>query len=219
MNQFSYNYTDGYYDIPALHRKALTFDPRNTDNIIILDYFHDVENKRRKNNSNIYYKLISNDLDKYKEVQQPPFPISFQMIYHSINIAWLNIIYQMIFVDKAYSTFYGEYKDSVDSVLVYSTINDKESLVYRYFYTGESIFHIAGKIWMYEKYLDNEGVLITEKLKNLNTEFKHMLECYQGLENAMGKKHSIMYMTDFENVSLLDYLTNFLDDIRDNKFT
>jgi len=219
MKDFPYNYIDGNYDVPALHRKSQVYDPKNTDNILILDYFNDIENKRRKDNTNIYHKLIHNDLEKYKDAYPPTFPVSFQMIYHDINIAWINIMYQMLFIDNAYSTFYAEYKEVIDNIISYDTIDVKESLVYRYFYTGESIFHIAGKIWLYEKDSKYEDIPINERHSNLNEQFKYMLECYENLETVMGKKFSIMYMTDFRDETLFDYLTTFLEDVKENRLS
>lgn len=208
---------DGNFDIPAIHRKSLVYDPRNTDNIIILDYFNDIETKRKLNNYVIYQKLIENDLDAHREYPSATIPISFQMIYHTINMAWINIMYQMLFIDGAYSTFYGEYKGIIDNILFYDTIDVKESLVYRYFYTGESIFHIAGKVWLLEKFAETENILVNDRLTMLNKSFKHMMECYVNLEIVMNRPMSIIHMHDFEGVSLFVYLSSFLEDIRNNK--
>ena len=59
----SYQYNDSGYKFLSLHRKVLEYDPRNTDNLIILDYFNTM--RRSKDDVSVYYKLIELELNKY----------------------------------------------------------------------------------------------------------------------------------------------------------
>jgi hypothetical protein len=213
--ELSYIYLDDAYQHLAIHRKVIAYDPRNTDNPIIFDYFNTI--KRNRNNSAVYYRVIEKELNKYNNSIYPPSPISFQMIYHEMNLAWIDIIHQMLFIENAYETFYGEYKDVIENIILYDTVDLKESLVYRYFSTGESIFHMAGKIWLFEKYMDKQHMLITERNYELDEEIKYVLNCYQKLEEIMNSKFSIIYMTDFFDISLMDYLQDFLSNLKVNR--
>ena len=47
-----YNYNDGAYKHLSLHRRVTSYDPRNTDNLIVLDYFN--TQRRNKNTTTIY---------------------------------------------------------------------------------------------------------------------------------------------------------------------
>jgi hypothetical protein len=192
---------------------VLEYDPRNTDNLVILDYFNTM--RRNKDDVAVYYNLIENE---YKESQTgvPSIhPISFQMVWHEINMAWVDIIHQMIFIEEAYDTFHGEYKNLVEEIVLHDTLDDKETLVYRNARTGESPFHVAGKMWLYEKWSEsvrNSGG------KNIDKDLKFILSCYENLEKRFGsdRRFCILYMMDFTGKTLVDYLTEFLDELQDN---
>ena len=213
--ELSYIYLDDGYQHLALHRKVVAYDPRNTDNPNILDYFNTI--RKNRNHSAIYYRVIEKELDKYNNSIFPPSPISFQMVYHEMNLAWVDIIHQMLFIEDATETFYGEYKKVIENIILYDTLDLKESLVYRYFTTGESVFHIAGKIWLFEKYSEKHDMLPTERNYELNEEIKHVLKSYNKLEKIMNGEFSIIYMTDFFDVTLMDYLQHFLDSLKTNR--
>jgi len=214
--EFPYIYLDGGYEHTAIHRKLIAYDPRNTNNPIIQEYFN--ESNKNKDNSTIYYKLIERELDKYKNPSFPSSPISFQMVFHEINMAWVDLVHQMLFVEQAFETFYAEYKNVIEKILLYDTIDMKESLVYRYFFTGESIFHIGAKTWLFEKYMQKGDLLPSIRIYDLEKEMKFILNCYQKLENIMNSKFSIVYMTDFYDITLMEYLQVFLNNLKENKF-
>jgi len=135
------------------------------------------------------------------------------MIYHQINLAWIIIIQQMLFVDGAFETFYAEYKDIIENIILCDNISIKESLVYRYFYTGESVFHIAGKIWIFEKFTEKRDILIIEGMNDIRKELKYILNCYNKLEKIMSSDFCISYMKDFSGITLFDYLQQFLNSL------
>lgn len=210
----SYSYTDDGYRFLSLHRKVLEYDPRNTDNLVILDYFNTMS--RSKDDLAIYYNLIENEYNQNQVGIPSIYPISFQMIWHEINMAWVDIIHQMIFIEEAYDTFYGEYKNLVEEIILHDTLDDKETLVYRNVRTGESPFHIAGKMWLYDKWMEsvrNSGG------KNIDKDLKFIASCYENLENRFGSERRccILYMMDFTGKTLMDYLSEFLDELQDNR--
>jgi hypothetical protein len=137
------------------------------------------------------------------------------MVWHEFNMAWVDIIHQMIFIEEAYDTFHGEYKNLVEEIVLHDTLDDKETLVYRNARTGESPFHVAGKMWLYEKWSEsvrNSGG------KNIDKDLKFILSCYENLEKRFGsdRRFCILYMMDFTGKTLVDYLTEFLDELQDN---
>ena len=211
-----YIYTDAGYRFLSLHRKVIEYDPRNTDNLIILDYFNTM--RRNRDDVAIYYKLIEEEYSQYNTGISPNSPISFQMVWHEINMAWVDIIHQMIFIDEMYDTFHGEYKNLVEEIILHDTLDDKETLVYRYSRTGESPFHIAGKMWLYEKWSESKR---NSGGKSIDKDLKFILSCYEKLEmrfNPKGK-FCILYLMDFSGKTLVDYLTDFLDELQNNYWT
>lgn len=205
MHEYLYN--DNGYKHSSIHRKAVVYDPLNTDNPIILDYLHIAKSK--KDTRPVYYKIIDLQLDKYKSQSTIDIPISFDMLWHEMNMNWVYLIQQMIFTDNAYETFYAEYKDVLDNVILHDTLDNKETLIYRYHNSGESMFHIAAKLWLFSHYVDNKNKVNF----NLDKDMKYILECYARLETCFGhnRKYCISYMTDFSGMTLIDYLQEFCD--------
>jgi len=97
MNELptSYLYFDRGYEFMSLHRKALKYDPRATNNPIIDDYFETY--KRTNNGMPIYYKVLERELFNLRSMEVDAVPISFKMLLQEINMAWVNIIHQMLF--------------------------------------------------------------------------------------------------------------------------
>lgn len=214
MKDNFYMYTEGGYEYMALHRKAMVYDPQNTDNPIIHEYF-DIYSSTHETLP-IYHAVLKSEMKHLEGIDSPEFPISFSMVLHEINMAWVKIIHQMIFTEKAYNTFYGEYKDVIKNILLYDTPNIKETLVYRYFKTGISIFHVAAKIWIFNKYYADRGKGICTK-GNTAKIVKYVLRCYEELEKVIGEDRCIVYMMDFNGVRLIDYLMAFTESIEENK--
>ncbi len=154
MELNNYIYGTGGYAQLALHRKAIEYDPRNTDNLIILDYF-DVH-KNTRSNTAVYYNLIDIELGLYAKGNISQLPISFMMLCYEINFAWVSIIQQMIFIDNAYDTFYAEYVEVLNNIIDNDSPEIKHSIVYRNYPNGDSIFHIAAKLWLLEKWEDRK---------------------------------------------------------------
>lgn len=215
----TYIYQDGGYEFLSLHRKVKAFNPKNTDNLIILDYFNTI--KKNRDTSSVYHKLVSMELDKYRNPVLPSIPVSFQMIYHEINMAWIDIIHQMLFIDQAFETFAAQYGDIVKNIIKHRTLEDKESLVYRYYGNGETMFHVAGKLWMFNNFIDEEfdfqwGAASSAVYKDM----KHVLHCYGELGKILfpEDKHEIAYAKDFNDVNIIDYLSEFAEELRENRF-
>ena len=209
-----YNYNDGAYKHLSLHRRVTSYDPRNTDNLIVLDYFN--TQRRNKNTTTIYYKLLDIEYSRYKKSEPPELPISFMMVWHEISIAWIEIIHQMLFIDQAISTFYAEYYDVIDKIITHDSADVKESAVYRQYPLGESVFHMAAKMWLVEKFKESK----TNDSINLDSELKYIFSCYRMLEECFGpaRRHCIMYMMDFFEKPLIDYLNEFMDEVSNGKY-
>lgn len=207
MNDFIYDYSSNIgYHYTSLHRQVIKFDPLNTDNPIILDYINSF--KMDRDNSSLLYDLINDEINnKNKAISD--LPISFFTLFNRIIIDWIDIIHQMLFIDDASSTFYAEYMSVIDNIILCDTPDVKESIVYRSFGNGMSIFHIAGKIWLINKYKE----IISNSTNNvgLDKELKYIFNCYNRLEDCLGsdRKYCILYMSDFSGITLKEYLENF----------
>ena len=215
MKDVSYYYSGEYgYQFMALHKKSIVYDPRNSNNPIIQDYFDTYD--RNNNTFPIYSAVIQSEFDKLKDIELPIVPISFKMIIQEINMSWVAIIHQMVFIENAYNTFYSEYKDVIENILLYDSPDMKESLIYRYYGSGLSIFHVAAKIWIFNKsYRELNNGLITKE--SMSKAMEEVLKCYGELEDRTNNIHSIVYMTDFRGVTLYDYLVGFIEKFEANQ--
>ena len=209
-----YIYDDNAYNHIAIHRKAMVYDPRNSMNPIVLDYLFTIRRKRPI--TPVYHKILDIKMNSLRSSVNSPMPISYEMVLTEINLAWVDIIHQMIFIDNAFATFYSEFKEVIEEIILHDTPDDKETLVYRYQGTGESIFHIAARLWLYNKYIQNKDIINFK----LDKDLKYILNCYSQLESYFGKgrKYCILYMMDFKNQTLVDYLQNFADQLIDKRF-
>ena len=205
-----YNYLSGSgYKGMAIHAKLNKFDPYNTDNPIILDSLEAL--KMSQYDSNLYYLMINRELSKYISGDSE-LPVSYMMVLHKINIGWIDLIHQMIFIENAYNTFYGEYSNVVENILIADSPDVKDALIYRNFWDGISIFHLAGRIWLYDKY--RESILNNLNI-NLDEDLNYILNCYAKLETCFGddRNYCIRYMTDFTGLTLTAYLQEFVHEL------
>jgi hypothetical protein len=210
-----YKYDDeiGYKYI-SIHRKVIEFDPMNTDNPIILDYIDSF--KMHRNNSSLLIDLIEAEYRRY-EVNSQDLPISLLTILHSMNIAWVDLIHQMIFTDCAYDTFHAEYGYILNNIIINDTPDVKDSMIYRTFGSGTSIFHLAGKLWILNKY--KEFYTNNKNNMDLDQELKYIFNSYRRLEDCFGsdRQYCILYMSDFSGITLKEYLEKFTVDLLENR--
>jgi len=156
-------------------------------------------------------------MEHTKNADLPTIPVSYKMVLQEIQMSWVELIHQMVFIEKAYDTFCAEFKDTIENIILYESPNMKESLIYRYSRTGVSIFHIAAKIWIYKAYdASIRSTVYTDSKEITSKTLKSVLECYQALESRINSENAIIYMTDFTGVTLIDYLSNFIHDIEEN---
>lgn len=203
-----YNYHEIGYRHVALHRSVTHFDPRNSDNPIINDYFADID---KTSDTSLYYAIINSER-KLSYQGKRVLPISYSSVLYTISKSWVDIITKMIFEDNAYATFAGEYKDAVENIILYDNPLEKEHLIYRFEDSGETVFHSAAKIWLYKKYRDS----IRKSIKlNLEKELNYILQCYEELEWYFGddRKYCLLYLMNNNNDVLLDTLTEFISSL------
>jgi len=205
-----YIYNDIGYLYSAIHRKLLVYDPRATDNPLIIDYFND--RTIRKPERTDYIKLVSRSLDEHRISNEQSLPISFLMAWYEMNIAWIDIIHEMVFDKNAFATFIGEYIDIVGNIIACSSPTIKESIVFRYPTTGETIFHVAAKVRLIEY---SNTHTRWEYPIGLEKELKYILSCYQELSKYLGNddKNEIINIIDFQGNVLMDVLLRFVDEI------
>ena len=205
-----YNYMfDVGYKCMAIHEKMHKFDPQNTDNPIIIDSLDSLKMSRYE--SNLYYLMMNRELGKYMSGDSD-IPISYMMILHKINILWVDLIHQMLFIENSYNTFYGEFVDVIEHIILSDSPDVKDALIYRNFGDGISIFHIASRLWLYEKYRES---IINNLNINLTEELTYILKCYASLETCFGENRTycIRYMLDFNGMTLTAYLQEFVHEL------
>lgn len=209
-----YIYNDNGYVYSSLHRRVVEFDPRNTDNVIIQDIIHTTDCRDVAVRKKIQSQMIAYDMSIYNSNMPSVVPIAFQLLYNQVNYAWVSIIHQMIFIDEMYMSFYGEYRDTLHKVLG-ATINSKDSLVYRYYGSGESIFHVAGKLWLLKVLELNINDAMPMKIARLEYELEYIVECYSKLGELfdLGNSECISDIKDYSGQSLYDYLNRILEDL------
>jgi len=212
----TYLYTENGYDFMALHRKAMVFNPRNTGNPIIDEY---LDTYSRENDSiPIYHAVLMAEIENSRNTETPILPVSYKMVLQEINMAWVELIHQMVFIEKAYDTFCAEFKDTIENIILYDSPNMKESMIYRYNRIGISIFHIAAKIWLFNIYHKTITSSEYADIKEITSKaIKNVLDCYQELELCINSKNSIVYMEDFTGTTLIDYLFSFIKDVEENR--
>lgn len=209
----AYNYHEIGYQHVALHRCVTEFDPRRTNNPLILDYFREID-KAKFADSSVFYTILNSER-KISYQGNRILPISFTSVLYTVSKSWVDIINKMVFEENAYASFVGEYKDLVENIILYDNPTEKENLVYRYENTGETVFHSAGKIWLYKKYRES----ITRSIKvNLDKELKYILQCYEDLEWYFGdeRKYCLLYLMNKNNDILIDTLTEFMSSLVKN---
>lgn len=193
------------YKLMALHERMYVFDPFNTNNPLIRDYIYEINNIIRE--GNVFTRLIE---DEYKNIYR--LPISYFSLSQYITLSWIYLIDKMLFCDNSYNTFYGEYADVIELIILSDTYDNKDSIIYRNFDSGLSVFHLASKMYMYNKY---KKLLNGELNINLNDEKTYILECYRQLELCLGddREYCIRYIEDFNGTKLIDYLTNYTNSL------
>lgn len=196
----------------STHRKVVEFDPRNTENPIILDYLINLGDRRLRNDR---LKSISlSDINPYVTLMNPVIPPSFRVILQDNVMIWVSLIHQLVFDEKLYGVFYGEYANLLDRVVNIKT-PDRDSIIYREYKTGYSIFHIAAKLRILDRLSRDLSLSVGQKIKGLDTELTYILKCYTEFGKVFrgGNELTINYMEDFSGIYLSNFLNNFVDDI------
>lgn len=202
-----YNYIESGYVYTSIHRRIVAYDPRNSSNEIIKDAFNTIVNK--KNHRDTLFYLMYLELLKYNNPILPEIPVSYQMVLHEINMAWSDLVNQMIFKDQLFDTFYAEYYSLLNNILIHDTPFSKETLVYRYYLNGDSLFHLAAKVRLIQIKKDFED---SKELPNeINKELSHILICYIKLGRCFGPGMGdcILSIKDFSGKKLKQYLIDF----------
>jgi hypothetical protein len=196
-----YIYNDLFYNFVAVHRKVTEYDPRNTDNPIILEYLDIIKNI---DNSDTYYYMLNELRLSHNQLS---LPISFTSVLYKLNILWVDLIHQMIFKDRSTGLFMGEYVDIIESIIANNSITEKYSLIYR-FHNGDCMLQMSAQLWLLRKYRE---YLKNNKPKALYAELQYITMCYEDMEWFLGenRKGDIINITDYNGVSLINNLRAF----------
>lgn len=198
-------HTDGNLHI-AIHGKLMKFDPRNTQNPMVKDYVDGVGR-----NLDRLTDLLVNEFN----IQATQIiPISYRSIVHDNTMLWCGLINNMVFEDKLFNLFYSEYSEMLDRV-VNSSIDSRDSVIYRDFKTGNSIFHTAAKLRILGRVFRDIEKSIGQKITGLDEELTYILKCYRDLGRVFtnGNELTITYLEDFSGTYLTDYITTYVDDV------
>ena len=201
----SYVYDDPGYLYAGIHRQLLVYDPLSTDNPVIIEYFN--ESRMIDNDYATYLKIIDAELNQHRMHTPPVLPISFVMAWHEMTLSWVEIIQHMIFRENSFATFHAEFYQAIEMIIKMSDPTIKESIVFRFPNTGESVFHVAAKKWLSKKSLECNDVVI------LNRELIYLMNCYKSLALYLGEDREldIIHMVDFSGCTLFDDVVKHLD--------
>ena len=194
-------------------RRISHFDPRESTNASVHEYY--LESGDRKVLVNLY-DLMNVEIDQVGGAFYAPIPVSFRMSMHIINLEWVNLIHKMIFKEQLYSLFYNEFSDVLENI-VNTTPSSKDYLVYRNSSIGDTVFHLAAKLWVIRCLGESKGG-VTAKLLSISSAMKHALACYADLGKQFidGNTYTIPYLEDFTGDCLMDHLSRFCDELSSN---
>lgn len=210
-----YNYCDDAYLHMALHRRITHYDPRNTTHEMVLEAFRNAE--KANNHRETIPRLLFVELQKEESPKLASLPIGLQMVFHEINLAWIDVITQMLFVDGMTETFYSEYCHILNNIVCFDTPYAKETMVYRYHNNGETIFHLAGKMWLIytiKKMKDQSQLKIAKEISRQTTT---ILSSYGTLGKCFGQGMGdcILSLRDFTGKPLKEFLMDYSEEICD----
>ncbi len=201
-----YLYSEPGYYYMGLHRKLVEFDPRLTNNILILDYFNNKDDIKRKKSG--LYHLANINIKLQNSTIPDEFPVSFSMVIHDIAMAWSDLIINMVFKETMVDTFCAEYFDTLNKIIETSSPKKKESVVYR-FKNGETIFHLAAKLYLMD--IADKNIDSLKLSEILEKELNNILIGYTKIGKFLNKKNdSILSIRDYvANKQLKQYLIDF----------
>ena len=203
------HHTDGKLHL-SIHGKLTRFNPRNTTNPIVADYLSVIDPHK----SRLRDIIIA---DPNTGVSNAILPPSFKCIAHDNTIMWCGLIESMVFTDKLFNLFYSEYSGMLDRV-VNTTIDSGDSIIYREYKTGFSIFHTAAKLRLISRLMVDIDKTIGQKITGLDDELTYILKCYTELGKVFnnGNELLITYIEDFSGTYLIDYITAYADEVVDS---
>lgn len=208
-----YNYVDMSYLHSSLHRRITHYDPRNTTNEWVLQAFRIAE--QEGNYKSIYRRLVHSEIQRMENPMLTSLPIGLQMVFHEINLAWVDIVGQMLFVDGLVETFYSEYCNILNNVVYFDTPYAKETMVYRHHTSGESLFHLAGKMWLILAMKKHSGQSPANIEKEIGRQLGTVFSSYASLGKCFGKGMGgcILSLRDFTGKPLKEFLTDYSTEI------
>ena len=88
----------------STHCKVLEFDPRNTENPIMLDYLINLDDRNSRMSR---MKSISmSEINPYIFMMTPVIPPSFRVLLQENVMLWVSLIHRLVFEEKLYRLFY-----------------------------------------------------------------------------------------------------------------
>ncbi len=193
----------------AIHAKLHKFDPRSTTNPLMLDYINDCGR-----NLNRIIDIASSDISSVGSELIPAIPIGFRSILNDNTLLWCGLIERIVFEEKLFNLFYSEYSEILDKI-VNANVNDGDSIIYRDYVSGCSIFHTAAKFRILSRVRKDSGKSIGRKISGIDEELTYIIKCYKDLGKVFraGNELTIAYIEDFSGVYLTDYITNYVDEL------
>lgn len=209
MDRNNYSYYDPAHHCLSIHRRLLCFEPMAlTDN---MDFRNIMIDAWEENDSlQTVAELLESD---FFEPQSgiDTLPLSYSMMYKTIQLNWINLIIEVIFKASRLEEFALEYGPLICEIAEHSSINDKEYSVYRDLNTGGSIFESAARVYIMSEHNDmlaaGEGRSKTRlaTLKRLN----HIYDCYEKIGDKIGDRDIILGVSDFGGKTVRASLKEF----------
>jgi hypothetical protein len=211
---------DSVYQKVAIHRQCTKFDPSRSTNPLVIQAIYEGSVARYSNDVLMY--LFNNEIETYPKKPLSKLPISYAIISHRIQNAWVDLIQQMIFRDNMFVMFVSEFSEIIENILINESIDNIDFYVYRNL-ESETIFHLAARVWILSKFSELITLHIPKYKKKLilEDELEYILKCYRSIGNALRgtlEESCINYISDFDDTTLEDSLYEYLEILIDKQF-
>lgn len=206
------HHTEGYLHL-AMHRKITDFSvPKNSDMLYDVLDDHIISNK--------LISYIYNDFNGYASGTTHDIPISYRYLLYRHTLEWSSYINKVVFEDQLYNLFYIENSNIIEKV-IHVDPEHPESVIYRDYKTGISIFHTAAKIRLITTIQKHLSMPVGKQLLVISNELTNIRDIYAKLGELCesGSELTINYIEDFSGVYLIDFLKKYSEELMDSMYS
>lgn len=207
------NYNNSAHHSLSMHRQMLAYDPFSmTDDP---EFIQDMIEAWEENDT-LYTiaELIIMESDEH-EAWGEGLPVSYSLLYKTIQLSWVNIIISMVFDKGKGARFAEEYSNIIKYMHEYDEVTNKNYAVYRDFRNGEVIFSSAAKIYLSALMTTwrQSGKSERELKSLLSTSVDLIIKSYEEIGEQFDDINFILNMKNFEFVTLKEQINDFANSL------